>query len=204
MKKKLVAAALAASSLSAGADLLPRDWDGRRAYFDDVASLTWLDGLRDEYGIWNDRLVRLGLSTAPTLPQLVALNVARNTFGDPFEHLLDRGPPDLNLPKHTSVWTSTLVPCQWIGTPASPALCRQVPEGEPFDYMVPLVYSFGPGEGFWGPYQDDWPWRLSLRFAVGDVGIPIATAVPEPETWAVMIAGLLLLTRVSARRGRAG
>jgi hypothetical protein len=203
MRKTLIAVAVAALSLPAAAVFHERTWLGNVSYFDDTSGITWMDGLRDEepYESWNRWLYGGGWQNAPSLEQLQSLNRSRQE-SDPFVHLLFVGPPGVGGLRN-DMWTSTTVPCLWIGTPASPALCKQVPVGEPFDYMVPLVYHFGAGDGYWHPYQDDWPLKLSLRYAVGNVGTPITSAVPEPGTWALFAAGLAVIG-ASARKRRFG
>ena len=192
MKKTLIAVAVAALSLPAAAVFHERTWLGNVAYFDDSSGITWMDGLRDEqpYESWNTMLYGGGYRSAPSIEQLQSLNRSRQE-SDPFVHLLFFGPPGIGS-LQTTVWSSTTRPCLWEGTPYSPAYCREVPEGEPFTQREPLVYSFGPGDGLSRLYQDDWPFKLSLRYAVGDVGTPITSAVPEPETLTLLLIGLVL------------
>ena len=191
MRKTLIAVAVAALSLPAAAAFHERMWLDNVAYYDDTSNLTWLDGLSDgqPYESWNRWLYGGDWRNAPSLEQLQSLNRSRQE-SDPFVHLLFVGPPAPIGGLQTTVWTSTTRPCVFEGTPYSPAYCREVPEGEPFTQREPLIYSFGPGDGYSRLYQDDWPFKLSLRVAEGDVGTPITSAVPEPSTWALLFASL--------------
>ena len=200
MRKTLIAVAVAALSLPAAAAFHERAWLGNVAYFDDTSGITWMDGLRDfidnaqtiPADSFNQKLLGTSYQSAPTLAQLQSLNRSMHE-SNPFVHLLDVGPviPILGPGRPQAEYrTSTTVPvCGSVHPRARQPVARSLSASRSAS-MEPLVYSFGAGDGYWHPYQDDWPFKLSLRFAVGDVGTPITSAVPEPSTWALLFASL--------------